>query len=74
MNYTLWIQRDCNHGPWPVTLDTFIAVDGGHVYIERQFVGMYHRADEPSGIYLRSLKDRARIKIESLIAMEQYND
>jgi hypothetical protein len=73
MVHDLWIQRDCNRGPWPVMLDTHEAAsDGGHVHIERQFVGMYHSLDAVSGIYLRSLRSRARVKIESLIAMEQY--
>lgn len=71
MNHDLWLQRDCNIGPWPVMLDTHTS-EGQHVHIERQFVGMYNSTAEPSGIYLRSLRQRARIKLESLLAMEQY--
>lgn len=71
MNHAVWRQYDCNIGPWPMYLDTH-STEGKHVYIERQYLGMYYRTDEPSGIYLRSLQQRARIKIESLIATEQY--
>lgn len=72
VTHSVWLNVDCGMGgPWPVYCDTY-NTKGAHVYIERQCVGMYYSADEPSGIYLRSLQQRARIKIESLIAMEQY--
>lgn len=60
---------DCGSGPWPYYL-TSCHIEGENA--QRSFVGMYHRNEQPSGIYLRSMQQRHRIKIESLIAMEQY--
>ena len=71
MYHGLWLHRDGGQGPWPVYLDTH-SNTGLHAWIERQCIGLYYSAYEPSGIYLRSLKQQARTKIESLIAMESY--
>lgn len=60
---------DTGRGPWPYILTTS-TVEGRHA--QRTYLGMYTLEQPPSGIYLRSMKQRHRIRIESLIAMEQY--
>jgi hypothetical protein len=50
--------------PRPWVLDSW---DTDLFHVQRSYVGF-----EPTGIYLRSIKTKHRITIESLIAMEQY--
>lgn len=71
MNYSLWLHKTGGHGPWPLYLDTYCQ-GVTQLHIVRRCVGYAHSTEEPSGIYLRSLKQQARTKIESLIAMESY--
>lgn len=72
MNHHLWFQFDCQIGPWPLMMDSWAEWNGKH-YLERHCLGLFFKEDQrPSGLYLRSLQQRARIKIESQIALEQY--
>lgn len=71
MQYSLWLHKTGGRGPWPLYLDAYCE-GKSQTYIERRYLGCAFSTSEVSGIYLRSLQLRARIKIESLIAMENY--
>jgi hypothetical protein len=69
--HDLWINRDCGSGPWPLMLDTS-TVFRGELMLERQCLGLAYHTGGVSGLRLRSLQHKARIKHECIIALEKY--
>jgi hypothetical protein len=58
--------------PRPWMLDSWTQLANGEVVFIRKYIGLRPHGTPPSGIFLRSMKQRHRIQLESSIAMEQY--